>query len=286
MNWLRIKPLYGAISALILIPGLWSLLTFGLKPAVDFTGGSRISFSSSEEQLEEAIREELPGAALMIEGETLTVETATMTQTDLDELTLRLMDRGLPNEVQSFFTVGPSAGALLLRQTLLASALAAGAILLYISMAFKSVKYGLCAVAAMSHDSLVLLGVFSLLGRFLGVQVDLLFVTAVLTTLSFSVHDTIVVFDRIRELSHKNRNQEFEDLGNRAITETMIRSLNNSLTIIFMLLALILLGGESIRWFAVALFIGAITGTYSSPFVAVPLLAVWHQTESRIKRPA
>jgi len=125
----------------------------------------------------------------------------------------------------------------------------------------------------MLHDSLILLGSFSLLGHFFGVQVDLLFVTAVLTTLSFSVHDTIVVFDRIRELS--NTPAKEVDNINQAITDTIVRSLNNSLTIIFMLLALLLMGASSTKHFILALLIGTIIGTYSSTFTAAPLLTVW-----------
>jgi len=139
---------------------------------------------------------------------------------------------------------------------------------------FKSIKYGTSAVIAMLHDSLVLLGTFSLLGHFMGAEIDFLFVTAMLTILSFSVHDTIVVYDRTRE-TQKKYGGDMETIANKALTETMVRSLNNSMTIVFMLIALILLGGETIKWFAVALLVGTISGTYSSPFVAVPILVTW-----------
>jgi preprotein translocase subunit SecF len=133
----------------------------------------------------------------------------------------------------------------------------------------------------MLHDSLVLLGTFSLLGHFMGVEVDTLFVTALLTILSFSVHDTIVVYDRIRELKKKHGYLEFEDIVNRAVVETMGRSINNSLTIIFMLLAMYLLGGDTTRWFIFALLVGTISGTYSSTFTAAPLLILWEKILSR-----
>ena len=135
----------------------------------------------------------------------------------------------------------------------------------------------------MLHDSLVLLGSFSLLGHFFGIEVDVLFVTAVLTILSFSTHDTIVVYDRIRELSHKNKGVAYVDLINQAVTETMVRSLNNSLTIIFMLIALFLIGGETTKFFSLALLIGTITGTYSSTFTAAPLLVVWEKVFNKKK---
>ena len=134
----------------------------------------------------------------------------------------------------------------------------------------------------MFHDSLVLLGVFSLLGHFRGIEVDTLFVTAMLTTLSFSVHDTIVVYDRIRELRHKYPRIDLDSLANVAVVETLGRSLNNSLTIILMLLVLVLLGGQSIHYFALALLVGSITGTYSSSFTAVPLLLCWPEKKKSV----
>ena len=127
----------------------------------------------------------------------------------------------------------------------------------------------------MLHDTIILIGSFSIFGKFFGVEIDTLFVTAVLTTLSFSVHYTIVVFDRIRESLKQSPNSRPVDVVNKAVTQTLSRSINNSMTIIFMLTALSLLGGVSIKWFSVALLIGTITGTYSSTFVAVPLLLVF-----------
>ena len=174
---------------------------------------------------------------------------------------------------QGFEYVGPSIGQETIRKTVISIILAVTTLLVYISFTFKKLKFGVCAILAMLHDSLILLGSFSLLGHFFGVQVDLLFVTAVLTTLSFSVHDTIVVFDRIRELS--NTPAKEVDNINQAITDTIVRSLNNSLTIIFMLLALLLMGASSTKPFILALLIGTIIGTYSSTFTAAPLLTVW-----------
>ena len=180
-----------------------------------------------------------------------------------------------------FETVGPILGKELIRKTLIAIALAAGFILLYVWRQFKDPMFGVSAILAMFHDSLVLLGTFSLLGHFAGVEVDTLLVTAVLTVLSFSVHDTVVVYDRIRESQKKFPGVAFESLVNKAITETLSRSINNSMTIIFMLIALYLLGGATIKWFVLALLIGTISGTYSSTFTAAPLLVVWHGSRKR-----
>ncbi len=181
-----------------------------------------------------------------------------------------------------FETVGPSIGPELIKKTFYAVAIAAGVILLWVAYQFKSIMFGACAILAMFHDTFSLVGIFAALGHFFGAEVDFLFVTAVLTTLSFSVHDTIVVYDRIRESRNKIGGSMVE-LANKAITETMVRSLNNSFTIIFMLIALILLGGTTVKWFSVALFVGTILGTYSSPFVAVPLLVTWDNFSKRLK---
>ena len=154
--------------------------------------------------------------------------------------------------------------------------------MIYVWVQFNELKYGVSAILAMFHDSLVLLGVFSLLGHFYHVEVDMLFVTALLTTLSFSVHDTIVVYDRIRELRGRYSKYSLTSLINTAITETLSRSINNSVTIIIMLAALAMLGGDTIRWFSAALLIGAVTGTYSSTFTAAPLLLLWEDIKKMI----
>jgi len=154
--------------------------------------------------------------------------------------------------------------------------IAAGFILFYVAYRFKEKRYGVCAILAMFHDSLILLGIYSLLGHFFGVEIDTLFVTAVLTILSFSVHDTVVVYDRIRESVRLYPRADYYSLVNKAVAETLTRSVNNSMTIIFMLLTLYLLGGETTKWFVFALLIGTISGTYSSTFTAAPLLVVWN----------
>jgi preprotein translocase subunit SecF len=184
----------------------------------------------------------------------------------------------------SFESVGPSIGPELIKKTIYALLISAGTILLWIAYQFKSIKFGISATLATFHDTLVLLGAFSLFSHFFGAEVDFLFVTAVLTILSFSVHDTIVVFDRIREIRKKTGGEVIE-IANEALSETMVRSLNNSFTIIFMLIALILMGGESTKWFAVALLVGTVSGTYSSPFVAVPILVTWDELQKKLKRP-
>ena len=142
------------------------------------------------------------------------------------------------------------------------------------SFAFKGLNFALAAILAMIHDFLVVIGTYSIFSHFFGAEIDTMFVTAVLTTMSFSVHDTIIIFDKIREYLKNEGRGDITHYANRALTETMVRSLNNSMTIMFMLLSLTLLGGTSIRFFVATLLVGTITGTYSSPFIATPIL-VW-----------
>lgn len=279
MKLLKNYQIYFVISLLVIVPGLISLLMNGLKLGIDFTGGAllevQLSNATTVQQVETLAKDRFSldqittsgSNRFLIRGQNLTNEQKTVLVSELGKL-------GEVKELR-FEVVGPTLGRELLQKTLTALLLASLIITWFVARQFKELKYGVSAILAMFHDTLVLLGVFSLLGKFAGVEVDVLFVTALLTTLSFSVHDTIVVFDRIRELHRKHAHIPFQELADMAVLETMGRSLNNSLTIIFMLLALVLLGGESIRWFAVALLVGSVTGTYSSPFTAVPLLLVW-----------
>ena len=290
MNWLKYWWLYGLVSGVIIFAGGFSLVKWGLVPAVDFTGGSLAEYQFKEKDVGgDEIRK-------VIEESGLEVQSVQKTGEKRFAVKMALKDEnktsGLPELMEGVLgekpdqlaisSVGPAIGEELLRKTVYAILLAAGGILVWVAVRFGSFKYGVAAVLAMFHDSLVLLGGFSLLGHFAKVEVDGLFVTAMLTTLSFSVHDTIVVYDRIRELKRLNMKESLYDLANMAFTETMVRSVNNSLTIVFMLAALALLGGETVRWFVVALLIGTVTGTYSSPFVATPLVLMWNNLQERL----
>jgi len=274
--------LYFAISAIVIILGIYSLVVWGLKPSIDFTGGSTIVWHTLIE--ESALRDIAKSNNITIRelsnlNDTYTLTTNPLTKDAYQQFKAKVIDA----KELTYDTVGPSLGAELIQKTFAAVALAATLILLYIAYRFKSLKFGVSAILAMLHDSLVLLGIFSLLGHFRGVEVDTLFVTAVLTILSFSVHDTIVVYDRIRELKKKHGYLDFDEIINRAVVETMGRSINNSLTIIFMLLAMYLMGGETTHWFIFALLIGTISGTYSSTFTAAPLLIAWDKFSHRKK---
>lgn len=283
MRWMRYRWLYFGLSLAIIVPGLAAMILWRFKPAIDFTGGSlaEVRITADETTLRQLVQEQdISVASVQKTDGTWLLKMESIDQQQWDNLKLKF-----PGQVEElrFETVGPTLGKELLGKTITAVALAAGLILVYIAYRFRSIQFGVCAVVAMLHDTLVLLGSFSILGKVYGVEIDTLFVTAMLTILSFSVHDTIVVYDRIREMRKMYPRLSFEETIDQAVTTTLSRSINNSMTIIFMLLALFLLGGVTIRWFVLALLIGTVSGTYSSTFTAAPLLVVWERLSSRMR---
>jgi len=290
MDWMRYRIIYFLFSLVFVVAGIYGLFSWGLKLGVDFKGGAVLEYKldtdiSTEEATQKIEEAGVETSSIQMTGDkTYLLRLAPIAEDGKDKIkdSLEKLSGGEIEELR-FENVGPSIGPELIKKTIYAIAIAASAILIWVAIQFKSFKFGTSAVLAMFHDSFILIGAFSILGRFIGAEVDFLFVTALLTTLSFSVHDTIVVYDRIRE-AQKKYGGSLKGLANRAISETMVRSLNNSFTIIFMLVALLLLGGTTIKWFAVALLIGTVSGTYSSPFVAVPLLVVWDEFVKKIKR--
>lgn len=279
---------YAIISALVLVPGIFSLVRYGFRPSIDFSGGTLVEYRTSDAVSEAVMRQAATDAEVSLVSVQQSGGNAYLIRMKPEtNQKISLMTQGIERlaSVSALAvrneTVGPTLGKELLSKTLIAAILAASAILGYVAYAFKNIRFGVAAVIALLHDLLVVLGCFSLFGHFLGVEVDTLFVTAFLTTMSFSVHDTIVVFDRIREYTKRDRSRPFDEIADIAVTETMNRSLTNSFTIIFMLVALVLMGGDTTKWFVVALLIGTVSGTYSSPFVATPVLLLWHKLEAR-----
>lgn len=284
---MRYRFLYFFISAVVILPGVFSLIFWGLKPGIDFTGGSLIEFlvergkKMKEADIEKIFkREKIEMGSIQESGKgSFIVKTEPVDRKEKDKVLAAVGKKyGEIDEIR-FETVGPVLGKELLMKAVWGIVLAASFILIYVGYSFKDKKFGVCAILAMFHDSLVLLGTWSILGHFFGVEVDTLFVTAVLTILSFSVHDTVVVYDRIRESQRRFPKADFENLVDKGVNETLSRSLNNSMTIIFMLVALLLMGGETIKWFVLALLVGTISGTYSSTFTACPLLTLFEKRE-------
>lgn len=275
-NWL-----YALISTVVIGAGLFSMVTFGYRFSIDFTGGTTLAYQIQKTVRTEDIEKSISAKKIKVvsirrEGQVVRMQLSAITdgqekeiQSDIAKLTKGKV------QVLRYETVGPTLGKETGQKTIIAALIAITGILLYMSFSFKGFHFALAAVLAMVHDFLVVLGSYSLLSRFFGAEFDLMFVTALLTTMSFSVHDTIVIFDKVREFTRGTAGgSSIETLTDRAVTETMIRSLNNSLTIIFMMTALLLMGGATIRFFIATLLIGTITGTYSSPFVATPLLVM------------
>src|SRR3989344_3177883 len=298
MNIVKNKKWFFLISAIVIIPGIISLILFGLKFSIDFTGGSKLEFQISNFKSQTSnknISEVLDSEKIKVHkiekvsGDTFKVQTNPIEQDKKNEIVSELDKLGKITE-KSFETVGPTIGRETQENAVKAVIVASIAITAYIAFEFRKVsnpvsswKYGVCAIAALLHDLLIVVGVFSILGRFLNIEVDSLFITALLTVMGFSVHDTIVVFDRIRENLRKNFNLKFEEVVNNSLLETLNRSLNTSLTVVMVLFALLLFGGESIRWFVVALLIGIISGTYSSIFNASQLLVAWYEWDKKRK---
>lgn len=291
MHIIEKKNWYFAISLLVIIPGVISLILWGLTLSIDFTGGSRLTYSLTPvtSQVKDAVvqiyeKDGVKVAAVQTSKNTISLRTPTLDQKKHTQIEADLQKNITGIKEEEFSTIGPTIGKETTWNALWGVIVASVLIVLYIAWSFRGVpkpanswRFGICAIVALLHDALVLLGVFSILGHFFGVEVDSLFVTAVLTVIGFSVHDTIVVFDRIRENLRVHAGSPFEQTVNASILQTLGRSLNTSLTVILVLFALLLFGGESTKWFVVALLVGVISGTYSSIFNAAPLLVLWNE---------
>lgn len=293
MNLMKFKYWFFVISLVVILPGIFSLFSWGLNLSIDFTGGSILEVKTQGQA------NEIKGIFSKNSAEVASVQktgsgtylfrTKSIDVKKKDQILSGIRAKYSDVVEERFESVGPVVGQELTMKAIQAVGLASVAIILYIAYAFREIpkpyssfKFGVTAVVALIHDVLVVVGVFSLLGHFFKVEIDALFVTAILTVIGFSVHDTIVVYDRIRENLKKTAGKiAFENVVNDSILQTLARSLSTSLTVLFTLLALILFGGESIRWFVVALFVGVFSGTYSSIFNAAPLLVVWEEYKKK-----
>ncbi|EKD91435.1 MAG: hypothetical protein ACD_30C00005G0003 [uncultured bacterium] len=282
MHLMKHKLLFFIFSTLIILPGLFYLIISGLKLGIDFTGGALLEYRF-EQNVSKSELEQF-GVVTPAGENTFIIRTKPIEHEKLQTLKQDLKNKFGNFEVRSEENVGPIIGEELKQKALIALLISCIMIVLYITYSFRNIpkptssfRFGIAAIAALIHDVLVVVGIFAILGHFFNVEIDVLFVTALLTIIGFSVHDTIVVFDRIRENLPKNLSKKFEAVADISITQTLARSLNTSLTVVFVLIALLLFGGESIRWFVVALLIGIISGTYSSIFNATALLTFWEE---------
>ena len=301
MNFSERRPWFFLISLLVILPGIvFLILAPGLNPGIDFTGGSSLTmqFPESSGANQKAIREKLqaigyPESTVQNLGNSTIDEksydlfflrTKTLDETKKDILVDNLNNQFSPeqtNTVLSFDLVS----AVVAQETVISACwavlAAALGIFFYVWWAFRKVprpiRYGLAAIVALLHDALIVVGIFAILGYFLDTEVNTMFLIALLTVIGYSVNDTIVVFDKIRENVLTYTNRPFPEVVNLSISETMGRSLNTSFTLLVTLLALLLFGGTTIREFLYVLIIGVIVGTYSSIAIATQVLVSWDQ---------
>jgi preprotein translocase subunit SecF len=292
------RKLWFAISAAMMVPAIIFLLMGGLKPGLDFTGGSMLELAFKKVPAVSDMRTELQS----FDKERFSDVVVTKLQNPDSSEYISIRSKPIDNneqvkvfealkgkfgefEVQRVEVVGPTIGAELTQKATLSTLVVMAVIVIYLTFRFKF-DYALCAIIALIHDVVLVLGSFAALGYFMGVEVDSLFVTALLTVAGFSVHDTIVTYDRIREnAGDMGRGKTFEEVANDSINQTAVRSLNTSITTMFPLFCLTVLGGETIRYFALAMFIGIVLGTFSSIFLASPLLVVVRQmTDSSYRK--
>jgi len=293
MKIIQRRKIWFTISTLLLIAGAISFFIGGLKLGLDFKGGSFLEIEGTDNI--ESVKKPY---------ENLKIDILSVKKSDKRiEIRSKVIDEGshkkLLEDIKGenngkeikeikFETIGPTVSKDITAKAYISIALASLMIIFYVAWSFRKVsnpvaswKYGVCAILALLHDVFFTVGAFSVLGILFNIEVDSLFVTALLTILSFSVHDTIVIFDRIRENLRISERENFEEIVNDSMTEMIARSINTSLVIIFVILAMFLLGGETIRYFVLALLLGMVVGTYSSIFIASPLLVTWKNWDDK-----
>ena len=294
---------YFVVSAILIIPGLLSMIAppgwasggSGLKPGIDFTSGSVLTVAFEDPVRPEAVRSVMsrlghPEALVQAVGsDSALIRTRVLEEASGNQLSERQrIQDALEEEIGAIAasgvdTVSPIIAAETVRNTFLALAVASAFILIYIWYAFRRVprayRYGIAAVVTLVHDTLIVLGVFSILGRLLGMEVNSMFIVGILTVAGYSVNDTIVVFDRIRENSIRMPERRLEDTVNLSIIESVGRSVNTSFTTLLVLMAMLLIGGDSIRELLLVVAIGVVVGTYSSIFIAAQFIVIWERRE-------
>jgi preprotein translocase subunit SecF len=278
------------------------LISFGLKPGIDFTSGSlmEVSFSQdrpSSEDVQKVLNAPMfKDAMIQKSGDNeLLIRTKFLTEDQHQEL-IKDLRTSFENDKrkiieEGFETIGPVVSDQLKSRAIWAVTLVSLGIIAYLAYAFRKVsrpiaswKYGVMAIIAMLHDILLVLGIFAVLGHYFGVEIDIAFVVAILTVLGYSVNDTIIVYDRIRENLLHHTGNSFSEVVNNGLNETLMRSVNTTLTVLIPLFTLYFFGGASLRNFTLALLIGMASGAYSSIFIASPLLVLTEKWQDRLKR--
>lgn len=294
----RYYKLFFALSGILVIGSVFALSIWGLKLGIDFKGGSFLELKFHSPPDTESMADTLTGAGFLgvtarPTGESgVIIKTPSVSSPEERAKLLEILKTEFGEfEELRFDTIGPIIGQELRNEAFWQVGLVVLGILLYIAYAFRRVaktgerqvsswRMSVAAIIALFHDLLIVLGVFSVLGHFYHVEIDGLFITALLTVLGFSVHDTIVVFDRVRENIQKATGENFDETVNYSVNQTLTRSINTSMTVLLVLLSLALFGGGSIFYFVLALLVGITVGTYSSIYIASALLVVWNRLAS------
>ena len=293
MTIVRYRIIFYIFSGILFVASIAAIAGYGMHYGIDFTGGALIEAGFLKDRPAiDTIRTALlnagfPEARVQAAGERdVLVRIRTLDAAGHERALSAIAGSPTPGTVlmeKRFDSIGPTIGAELRRKAYVAIALVLALILIFISWAFRQVsrpisswKYAVTAIIALAHDVFLPAGMFAVLGHFYGVEADALFITALLTVLGFSVHDTIVVFDRIRENLHKTPGEKFDAIVGRSVTETIGRSVATSFTVVLVTAALFWFGAEVTRYFALTLLVGVVVGTYSSIFLASPLLVTWN----------
>ncbi len=287
---IKYKKIFLAFSGLLVASALASILFFGLKPGIDFRGGAVITVVYSDVQpttlqIQDAVKNVGLGDVTVqpLADKEVIIKTKPLTEEERVVLTQALRGPGneFPFTEKSFSAIGPSISRDLATKSIIAVILVSLCIILFITFAFREVskpvaswKYGLISIVTLLHDIIIPAGLYAFLGWKFGAEVDTLFVVALLTILGISISDTIVIFDRVRENLKKKLSQSFEEVVGMSLSQSFTRSINTSVTTIIVLTALFFFGPEPTKWFALTLVTGMIVGTYSSIFVASPLLTL------------
>jgi preprotein translocase subunit SecF len=292
-NFLKYKNIYFIFSGLLIATCVASIFYFGLNLGIDFTGGSilELEYQETRPALQE-IRDslsELGNVQVQTAGENgLIIRMKELGEQEHQEV-VDILGKDYQFEELRFESIGPVIGKELEDKTKIFVLLSLASILLYIAFAFRKVQrpirswqYGIASLLALFHDVIIPLGVFSVIGYYYGVQLTIPVITALLTVLGYSINNTVVVFDRIRELLIKREGVTFEETVNKALRQSLSRCLNTSLTTLLVLLSIYFFGGETLKYFSLALIIGIVAGTYSSLFLATPVLAAWLRWRKKI----
>ncbi|MBI4239920.1 protein translocase subunit SecF [Candidatus Uhrbacteria bacterium] len=296
INIIKHRKTWLVLSALMIVAGIVALSIWQLKLGIDYTGGTLLEVSyqkdrpSTQEITSVLAAENIKDAEIKFSGDTGVIMRFKTIDEDTHQNVLAKLKKQDANLLEkSFESIGPVIGHELKSKSLLAIALALILIMAYITFVFRRVsfpvpswQYGATAIIALFHDLIFVLGIFAVLGVFRGVEITSSFIPAFLTVLGFSVHDTIVVFDRVRENLLKYKGA-FAEIVSKSLNETLVRSINTSLTVMLVLAAIYVFGGESLKTFSLALLLGIGVGTYSSLFFASPLLVAWHEWSARRK---